>query len=69
MNWLDSVYSDGTLGFVSNMTPEIGEKVRISMRVMEDSQIQKVFVRRISNGAEQYIEMEKDSETQALTVK
>ncbi len=60
MNWLDSVYSDGTLGFVSNMTPEIGEKVRISMRVMEDSQIQKVFVRRISNGAEQYIEMEKD---------
>ena len=60
MNWLDSIYSDGTRGFVSNMTPEIGEKVRISMRVMEDSQIQKVFVRRISNGAEQYIEMEKD---------
>ena len=62
MDWLDSLYSDGTRGFVSNQTPEHGERVRISMRVLKDSPIEKVFLRRISNGAEQYIEMEKDDD-------
>ena len=58
-NWLDSIYSDGTRGFVSNMTPSIGEEVKISIRMLEGAPVEKVFVRRISNGAEQYLEMEK----------
>ncbi len=62
MDWLESLYSDGTHGFVSDHTPGLGEKVRISMRVLKDSPIEKVFLRRISNGAEQYIEMEKDDD-------
>ena len=59
-NWLDSIYSDGTLDFVSSKTPAIGEKVRISLRLLNDSPIDKIFVRRIRNGAEEYIEMEKE---------
>ncbi|MBQ6407094.1 MAG: hypothetical protein IJJ64_03550 [Butyrivibrio sp.] len=59
-NWLDSIYSDGTLDFVSSKTPAIGEKVRIFLRLLNDSPIEKIFVRRIRNGAEEYIEMEKE---------
>lgn len=59
-NWLDSIYSDGTLDFVSSKIPAIGEKVRIFLRLLNDSPIEKIFVRRIRNGAEEYIEMEKE---------
>ncbi|WP_155828084.1 alpha-amylase family glycosyl hydrolase [Butyrivibrio sp. VCB2006] len=45
---------------MSSTNPAMGEKVKISMRVLEDAPIEKVFIRRIVNGAEQYIEMEKD---------
>ncbi|MCR5558626.1 MAG: hypothetical protein K6F75_13835 [Butyrivibrio sp.] len=66
-NWLDSIYSDGTRGFVSSTTPQIGEKVRIRLRVLEGSPLQKIFLRRISNGAEQYIEMGKEKSESRLT--
>ncbi len=66
-NWLDSIYSDGTRGFVSNMTPSIGEEVKISIRMLEGAPVEKVFVRRISNGAEQYLEMEKEKTLMGLT--
>ena len=60
LNWLDSIYSDGTRGFVSSPSPSLGEKVKISLRLMENSPVEKIFVRRISNGAEEYIEMGKE---------
>ncbi len=59
-NWTDSIYSDGTLGFVSNQTPALGETVKISIRLFEDAPVNKIFLRRIRNGAEEYLEMEKD---------
>ena len=65
-NWLDSIYSDGTRGFVSSITPGVGEKVRISLRVLEGSPVEKIFLRRISNGAEQYIEMAKERSAHGL---
>lgn len=55
--WINSIYSDGTKGFVSACTPSIGEKVKISLRLLEGAPAEKIFLRRISNGAEQYIEM------------
>ncbi|WP_408070763.1 alpha-amylase family glycosyl hydrolase [Butyrivibrio sp. JL13D10] len=58
-NWPDSIYSDGTLGFVSNMTPTLGDKVFVSVRMYKDSPVTHAFVRKVTNGAEQYIEMEK----------
>lgn len=59
-NWTDSIYSDGTLGFVSNQTPALGETVKISIRLFEDAPVNKIFLRRIRNGAEEYLEMEKE---------
>ncbi len=55
--WINSIYSDSTKGFVSACTPSIGEKVKISLRLLEGAPEKKIFLRRISNGAEQYIEM------------
>ena len=58
-NWTDSIYSDGTLGFVSNRTPSLGEKISIRLRLLEDSPVKHVFLRRHTNGAEEYLEMTK----------
>ena len=66
LNWLESIYSDGTRGFVSNPSPSLGDKVKISMRLLEDSPVEKIFVRRISNGAEEYIEMAKEKSVSGL---
>ena len=55
--WINSIYSDGTKGFVSACTPSIGEKVKISLRLLEGAPAEKIFLRRRSNGAEQYIDM------------
>ena len=57
-NWLDSIYSDGTVGFVSNPTPELRDEIEISLRLWEESPVKDVLLRRIINGAEQYIDME-----------
>ena len=31
-NWLDSIYSDGTLGFVSDTNPEHGDEITVRLR-------------------------------------
>ncbi|MBQ3797710.1 MAG: hypothetical protein II842_15775 [Butyrivibrio sp.] len=59
-NWLESIYSDGTRGFVSTPVPKLKEKVKISIRLLEGAPVEKIFIRRISNGAEEYIEMRKE---------
>lgn len=58
-NWTDSIYSDGTADFVSSRTPSLGEKISIRLRFLEDSPAQHVFLRRHTNGAEEYLEMAK----------
>ncbi len=65
--WLSSIYSDGTRGFVSSPVPTLGEEVKISLRFFEDAPIKKIFLRRLSNGAEQYIEMEKERSFSGLS--
>lgn len=66
LNWLDSIYSDGTRGFVSSPSPSLGEKVKISLRLLEGASVEKIFVRRISNGAEEYLEMAKEKSFSGL---
>ena len=56
-DWLDSVYSDGTEGFVSDPDPDIGDKVIVAIRMYEDAPVKRVFLRRIVNGAEEYPEL------------
>ena len=58
-NWLDSIYSDGTSGFVSDTDPKLGETITVSVRLYDEAPVEKVFLRRMTNGAEEYILMEK----------
>lgn len=60
MNWLESVYSDGTCYFVSNPLPALGEKISIYLRMHESSPVKYVFLRTVINGAESLCLMEVD---------
>lgn len=53
--WIKSVYSDGTRGFVSSPVPSLGERITVSVRMLPESSIKTVFLRRLVNGAEEYI--------------
>lgn len=52
MEWLDSVYSDGTEEFVSCRKPEIGQTVKIRLRMYSDSPVRAVILRAVPNGGE-----------------
>lgn len=58
MKWQDSVYSDGSIQYVSNPTPKIGEKVSVAIRVWESASIQCAFLRFKQDGLEFLEEME-----------
>lgn len=66
-SFLDSIYSDGTLGFVSSKTPALLEKIKIRLRLLDNSPVEKIFIRRIRNGAEEYIEMAKEKSASGLS--
>lgn len=57
MNWLDSIYSDGSKYFVSNPLPKIGEKIKIYLRVLEEAPVKNVFLFTKINGVESLIPM------------
>ena len=50
--WLDSVYSDGRLEFVSSPSPKLFETVAVKVRMYEDAPVRHVFLRSLHNGAE-----------------
>ncbi len=56
--WLESVYSDGTVSFVSNPHPKLGESVMVRVRMYADAPVQHVLLRTIPNGAERLVKME-----------
>lgn len=58
--WLESVYSDSSQYYVSNPIPSIGETIRISIRMYEDSPIKSVFFKYLPNGAHNLIEMHQE---------
>ena len=57
--WLDSVYSDGSIYFVSKQQPELGEKVSVRIRMYEDAPVRHVLVRTCPNGSENFTEAKK----------
>ena len=59
-NWQDSIYSDCTKGFAEPSAPSLGDDIKISLRLAGDAPVKKIFLRRINNGAEEYLEMKKD---------
>ena len=50
--WLESIYTDGSRNFISNPHPKKGEKIKVSLRTLEDSPIQYVILRTKLNGIE-----------------
>lgn len=66
-DWLNSVYSDGSKYFVSNPLPKKGETIRISMRCIENDDLNGVIFRGKVNGAEQLITMNKEKVVNGLT--
>ena len=57
--WLESVYSDGTVYFVSKPEPKLFDTVTVWIRMYEDAPMRHVFLRTVPNGAEKLIEAEK----------
>ena len=53
-SWFESVYSDGTRGFVSNPEPNLSDEVEITIRVLNTDEINDVILWRIINGGESY---------------
>lgn len=55
--WLESVYSDGSIFFVSNSKPKLGETVTVRLRMYADAPVKHVLLRSVPNGVEQLAEM------------
>lgn len=58
VNWMDSVFSDGSIRFVSNPLPQLNEKITISIRMLKDSPVEKAYIRYTLNGEERVVELE-----------
>lgn len=60
--WLNTVYSDGSVNYVSNPTPKKGEKISIKLRVRKNDDLIAVFLRSKEFGAEKLYKMEIEEE-------
>ncbi len=56
--YLESIYSDGSVFYVSNPEPEIDETVQVSLRVLKEAPVECVLLRSVHDGAEQIDKME-----------
>ena len=63
-----SFYSDSTLNFVSKTTPKLGEKISIRFQLLDDPEVESVFLMRLRNGATEFSEMNKTSAKGALAI-
>lgn len=55
--WLDSIYADSGMNFVSNPTPKKGEKIIISLRMLKNNALKNVLLRVKEWGIEHLFEM------------
>lgn len=66
IDWLKSVYSDGSKWFVSNPLPKKGEKITIALQLSEDSPVKAVVLRTKLNGVERLFKMNKITDKNIL---
>ena len=64
--WLKSIYSDGSIYFVSNPLPKTGEKIKISLQMIKNPFVKVVLLLAKFNGAERTIPMSLVSEENGL---
>ncbi len=57
--YLKSIYTDGSINFVSNPLPKKGDKVTIKLRVMKNNEIKAILLRTKLNGVEHFQKMHK----------
>lgn len=65
--WLESLYTDGSKYFVSNPLPKKGEKIKIYIRVYEDSPVRSIYIKTKLNGVEMIFKMNKEYVKSGLT--
>ena len=61
MNWINSIFSDGSKSFLSKVNPSIGDSISIRLRIKEDAPIRRVFLRYLRYGEETILRMNKIS--------
>ena len=59
-DFLQSIYSDGTIGFVSEPEPKLGDEITVWVRFLHDESVKDVLFFRLVNCAECYADMEYD---------
>lgn len=59
-DWKNSVYSDGTIYYVSNQRPQLGSTVHVRIRMYEDAPVQHVMLWVRQNGAQRIEEMKRE---------
>ncbi len=59
--WLHSVHHDGSIKYVSNPYPELGEKVAIRLRIGEQVPVQEVLIRTFPDGEQEFSTMTRRS--------
>lgn len=57
MIWKESVYSDGSLLFVSSQNPQVGETVKIRIRLLEEAPVSQVSLRYSKDGGQRLARM------------
>lgn len=67
LDWKDSIYSDGSVNYISRANPQLGETVIIKLRAFSDSPIKKVVLRYMINGVDFYTVMEAEEITDVFT--
>lgn len=66
MNWLNSVYTDGSDAFISNNSPKKGEEIEISIRILKNNELTNVMLKTKLNGAFYLSDMKKYKEVNNL---
>ncbi|MCQ2510536.1 MAG: alpha amylase N-terminal ig-like domain-containing protein [Lachnospiraceae bacterium] len=56
--WKESIYSDGSPLFVSKLNPQIGETVKIRLRMLETAPVSRIAVRYIKDGSQRLAGMQ-----------
>ena len=64
--WLESVYSDSSLQFVSNPAPRLGETVTVRVRCDAGAPVTHVLLRSVPNGGEVLTEMTREEVNRGL---
>lgn len=56
--WLNSIHHDGSTRYVSNMTPQLGDKVTLRLRISTQAPVRQVYLRTFPDGEQAFTPMQ-----------